>query len=281
MVIERRATVTGIDVVEGAEVHQGQQLLTAYTIGDSGAIGTATNQLRADELDLESARVRDGAGALNTIKLQAKVANDRQALTDLKATPLAVTAPVDGRVSGLSVAVGAEVTRTDVVLHVVDTRTLRVTVPVATSYRNLITTGQQASLTLPGGSGQAYPAAVTSVGPSTVNAATALDTIPVTVELPNPPETIALGSGAYVSFPINRNAAVAVNSLAVLGKDQQPFVFLLQDGQVHQRPVTVGVTDGKSTEIVKGLARGDQVVISGGQQLVSGDRVSAARSDAS
>jgi hypothetical protein len=281
VVVERRATVTSVDVVEGQEVHQGEQLLAVFTIGDSSAIATATNQLRADEKELASVRARDGVGAASTLALLDQIAVDRQALTDLKSTPLSIAAPADGHVSGLAVQAGAEVTRTDVVLHVVDDRRLRVTVPLTASYRGLITTGQNTLLTIPGGSGRSFEATVIDVGPSTLDPKTSGGTVPVTVELPKPDDPIALGTTAYVRFPIDYSAPVAVNSLAVLGKDQQPYVFVVKDGHVEQRAVVTGPSDGALTEIVSGVAPDDEVVISGGQQLLSGDPVTTTRSDSS
>jgi membrane fusion protein (multidrug efflux system) len=284
VIFERRATVTSVDVVEGAQVHQGQTLLTVYTNGDTGVIGTATNKLRDDQLQLDSVRTRDGAGAATTLALLAQVDRDRQALTDLKSMPTTITAPADGRVSGLSVQVGSQLTRTDIVLHVIDDRKLRVTVPVPSTYSSLITPGQNGQLTLPGGSGQSFPSNVVSIGPAvngppTHRPSAQVDTVPVTVELPNPDPAIPLGSAAYVRFPVDREAAVVVNSVAVLGADQQPFVFVAQNGRVLQRAVVTGVSDGISTEILSGLSVGEDVVISGGQQLISGDPVSTSRSD--
>lgn len=286
VVVERRATVTTVAVTEGAQVRQGQELLSVFTIGDSSAIATATNLLREHEKELESVRARDGVGATTTIAMLGQIARDRQTLTDLKSAPLVVSAPAEGRVSGLSVQAGREITRTDVVLHVIDDRILRLTVPVPAAYRDLLAAGQPAVLTLPGGSGATFNAAVVAVGPTTLAGTVAAgltaqsETVPVVVELPNP-GGIALGRAAYVRFPVDRPAAVAVNSLAVLGSGQEPFVFVVADSRIEQRTVVTGASDGDTTEILAGLAAGDEVVISGGHQLATGDSIRATRWDAS
>lgn len=277
VVVERRATVTDIAVTEGANVVKGQDLLSVYTIGDSAAISTALNQLRADEKELESVRARDGASAKTTFDLLDKVAQDRQALTDIKSNPLVVTAPIDGRISGLAITAGVQITRTDVVMHVIDDRRMKVTVQIARSYLDLISSGQAAVLTLPGGAGTNYQATVTNVGVSTADGSADVAAVPVTVELPKPADgTLVVGTEAYVRLPITRDAAVTVNSLAVLGAAQQPYVFVAVNGRVEQRPVVTGVSDGDRTEIITGVSAGEQVVISGGQQLVTGDDVRAA-----
>ena len=53
-------------------------------------------------------RARDGVGAASTLALLDQIALDRQALTDLKSTPLSIAAPADGHVSGLAVQAGAK-----------------------------------------------------------------------------------------------------------------------------------------------------------------------------
>ena len=291
IVVERRATVVSVDVVDGAPVQAGHVLLTVYTIGDSLAVATAVNTMRADAKELSSVRARDGVGAATTIALLARVAKDRQVLTDLKLSPTAVTAPVTGRVSGLTAAVGAELTRTDVVMHVIDDSNLLVTVPLAVQYRNVVETGQRAVVTLPG-SGRTYKAAVVGIGPSatvkatagvsTTNSDSTTDqTVPVTVKLTKPAGNVALGSTATVAFPSIHHAPVSVNSLAVLGSDQQPFVFVVKDGHLQQRTVVTGVTDGDATEILGGVTLNENVVISGGRQLLDGDPVSVTDPDRS
>ena len=277
--VERRALVTDVAVVEGAPVTAGQPLLSVFTVGDSNAVADATTDLRAVEQELQGVRARDGIGAASTLDLVARVAAARQRLADLKSAPTVLVAPVDGRVSALAVAAGQEITRTDEAMHVVDDRELRVTVSVAAAYQQLVGVGQPAKITVPGGSGETFDATVLSVGAQALDDSTETATVPITVSLPRPAAGLTAGVQAYVRFEIDRVAPVAVDALAVLGAGQEPFVFVLEDNQVEQRAVQTGPSDGRVTEITQGLSAGDQVVISGGQRLLTGDRVAAVRSD--
>ena len=201
IVVERRATVVSVDVVDGAPVRAGQQLMTVYTIGDSLAVATALNTMQADAKELGSVRARDGAGAATTLALLARVAKDRQALTELKLSPTKILAPVAGRISVLAVRAGAELTRTNVVMHVVNDSTLLVTVPLAAAYRTVVGSGHGPSSNLPR-SGRGYDAAVVGIGPSATvddtvgvtkktSDSTTDETVPVTVRLTKPTPAVA------------------------------------------------------------------------------------------
>jgi membrane fusion protein (multidrug efflux system) len=280
VVVERRAIVTSVGVNEGEWVQRGQQLLEVSTIGQSAAVATAVNQLWVDQKRLPGVRAKDGALAATTLALLNQIAQDRQQLADLKSTPTVVTAPVAGRVSGLSITAGAALDRSDVLLHVVDDRTVRVVVPVAANYRAQLAVGQSAVMTLRSQPGATYTATVAAIGPTAHADPGAEDAVPVTVTVPNAAHLLVLGTSAYVRFSIDRHASVAVDAIAVLGVQQQPFVFTVDHGRVRQQAVVVGVSDGSWTEIISGVAAGEDVVISGGQRLVDGAAVHVSRAGA-
>jgi multidrug efflux system membrane fusion protein len=277
ILVDRRASVISVGVVDGQAVTRGQPLMDVYTLGPSQAVTQAVNQLQVDQLQYTSARARYGSSSAVTLEFGDKIVRDRELLFKLKGSPTTLRAPVAGRVSGLSVKSGDALTKTDVILHVVDDRMIRIVAQVAATYRSRLAVGQRAELTLPGlRPGATYTSTVVEIGPTATGDSYTDPTIPVTVELPNT-AAIPLQSKAYVKFAIDAAVPVAVDSLAVLGVQQQPFVFVVDNGRVHQRPVVVGVSDGTSTEIIRGLSAGEDVVITGGKQLVDGAHVSASR----
>ena len=277
VILERRATVIAVDVVEGALVRQGQLLLEVVTIGQSSEVTAAANQLWADQKRLQAVRTREGANGTQALALFDQIARDRQVLANLRSSPTAITAPNAGRVSGLAARPGAAMDRTNVVLHLVDERTVRVTVPVAADYRGQLAPGRRAELSLPDRPGQSFGATVVGVGPTALSEPGGDSRLPVTVTVPNPAGVIPLGSQAYVRFAEDRSASVAVDSVAVLGLKQQPFVFVVDRGRARQRAVVVGASDGSWTEISSGVAVGQDVVISGGQRLVDGAPIHVSR----
>jgi membrane fusion protein, multidrug efflux system len=54
------------------------------------------------------------------------------------------------------------------------------------------------------------------------------------------------------------------------------FVYVVnQRHTVEARPVTVGITDGAQTQIIKGVARGEVVVVDGADRIREGSPVDA------
>jgi multidrug efflux pump subunit AcrA (membrane-fusion protein) len=70
-------------------------------------------------------------------------------------------------------------------------------------------------------------------------------------------------------------AALLVPGDAVRLEGGAPVLYVVQDGTVARRPVTLGITEGTWVEVTKGLS-GDEAVIAEGKELVrEGQKVRA------
>jgi len=70
-------------------------------------------------------------------------------------------------------------------------------------------------------------------------------------------------------------AAVTIPLNAVVYREQQPYVFVINDetSQVEQRPVEIGIEGLNERQILAGVAAGEQVVTEGQNRLVDGATV--------
>jgi HlyD family secretion protein len=99
----------------------------------------------------------------------------------------------------------------------------------------------------------------------------------VIVDLMDPPrQRLTLGDGFRVEARIVIDEArnvlkIPTSSLFRLGED--PAVFRVENGVVHQRKVKVGRQNGLEAEITEGLAEGDQVVLHPSDQIEEGVKV--------
>ena len=78
-----------------------------------------------------------------------------------------------------------------------------------------------------------------------------------------------------VAFQSAGEAAVAQRTLAiprtaVRQRDGQAIVWLVREGRVERRAVTLGPDRGEEVTIVAGLGGGDRVVVNGPDNLVEG-----------
>lgn len=92
----------------------------------------------------------------------------------------------------------------------------------------------------------------------------------VRVEVPNPDHALHPGDYVEVSLEmLGARARVALPETAVVLMQGVPTVFKVEGDELHPRPVEPGATRGGWTEIVVGLAEGDEVVVQGAFLLKS------------
>ena len=65
----------------------------------------------------------------------------------------------------------------------------------------------------------------------------------------------------------------SVHKDALLLDGRQPRVYLVIDGKVEMRPVTIGESLGNRFEVLDGLSVGETVVIKGNERLRPGEPV--------
>lgn len=80
--------------------------------------------------------------------------------------------------------------------------------------------------------------------------------------LDEPHEALKDGMSATADIIIERRDNVLlVPNRAIRGTRERPIVMLDVEGQVEEREITLGLTDGINTEVISGLQEGDRVVL--------------------
>ncbi len=89
-------------------------------------------------------------------------------------------------------------------------------------------------------------------------------TFPVRVVADNPDQTVRAGMHARIRLVLERrDSAMYVADEAVRESEGQSYVMVAQDTVARRRPVTTGLVGDQGTEITKGLAAGELVVVAG------------------
>jgi membrane fusion protein (multidrug efflux system) len=85
------------------------------------------------------------------------------------------------------------------------------------------------------------------------------------------------GSAVRARIVLDTHAeAITVPRSAVLYEDEQPFVYVADQGKAHRKPITLGLMDEAQAEIVKGVNVGDSVITGGNYELEDGMAVKLA-----
>ena len=238
---------------------------------ESGAVsGMLHDQKRASWLEAkeryeaEVARARDQFRALQA--QQARVAQARRTVADTR-----ITAPWAGTVMVRHVDAGQFVRRGERLLTLTKVDVLRVVLQVPEHAAAGVRRGQRLELAVRSRPGETFAAEVTHLAPGLEPSSRAL-----TVEALVDNAAGRLQPGAFATarleLPGSRPSTM-VPSLAVVAERGSFRVVTVDGDQSAWRYVQVGRTAGDATEIVRGLAAGEMVVVANAAAIPEGARI--------
>ena len=164
--------------------------------------------------------------------------------------------------SGTAAAVSSASSSTGLVT-ISDTKNLQVIANFAEADVASIKVGDSAEFNFPAlkqdaGAGP-VTGKVTAIGE---NAATSNNVVsyPVTVSITNPPPTLRLGQSANISVTTaTADSALLVPTLAVTTAGNRQTVKVVKNGQTSTVEVKTGISSNGRTEVLSGVAEGDQI----------------------
>ncbi len=190
---------------------------------------------------------------------------------------LRVTAPFAGVVTERNVHPGALVgpgggsTGGAPMLRIVNTRRLRLVVPVPEAYVAGVTPGGAIPFTVPAYPGRTFSATVARL-------AHAIDvktrTMAVELDVDNADGQLAAGTFCQVRWPVRRpQPSLFVPSASVTSTTGRTFVVRIRDGKTEWIDVRTGLTQGATVEVFGDLQAGDQVAVRGTDETPAGTQV--------
>lgn len=232
----------------------------------------ALSKLKIASSELERAKASSKAVVSKKSQVVARI---EQAKADIANAQVHVgysriAAPVTGIVVKKFAEPGSTASPGTPLLSIEDTSTYRLEVAVEESRSKLAQLGERVSVRIDAlGSAELW-GVVSEILP-TADASTRTHT--VKVDLPADPR---LRSGLYglARFPVAQKEAIVVPETALVDRGQLAGVFVVgPDGNARFRIVTVGQREEGAAEILSGLSEGDEVVISGKENVKDGDKV--------
>ena len=210
------------------------------------------------EIAVLEAQVQEAAAELKI--LQAKVSECK------------IKAPFAGIITKVFVRKGDLVreSRDDVtLLEMIDPKSMIVLFHVPEQYATLVKKIPSVSISIDSLTGKFKKAKILRVFPE-------VDEITHTVAVEAQLETKEISPGMFVrvKLPVHsaKNALI-VPDTALLGTEDNYYVFVFRDGIAEKRKVMRGIESGVNVQILKGLAIGDSIVTDGNTSLKSGIKV--------
>lgn len=175
-----------------------------------------------------------------------------------------LVSPIDGTVGALDVAVGDDVAGGSPVpaaVVVAATRGYQLEVPVEEGDIARVAVGNPVTVT-PDGTGTAIEGSVAAVGLLPVGTTPGAATYEVTIALPGATGPYPAGQGASAAIELaDVTGVLTVPTSAVHTDGASSAVDVLRGDAVEPVPVRVGAVGPLRTEVLSGLAAGDEVVI--------------------
>ena len=272
-------TVRNLRVDRGSVVRRGQVLATIEAAGVQSQAAGARAQVAAADAALALARQRlEGgrklreAGAISEIDFRTAEANYEAAQAQVAAARAqaatagetarraTVTAPLTGSVSARFVEEGEAVGSSDDLLTVVDTRVLELSGQVGIEEAQRVRVGQPVVFTLDASPNQELRGRVARVDP---RADAGTRQVGVYVQLTNSDQRIIAGQfarGRVITGTASR--AIAVPATAVRDTGSAAHVFVIENGRLANRQVSLGARDESQglVAVASGVREGERVL---------------------
>jgi RND family efflux transporter MFP subunit len=194
-----------------------------------------------------------------------------------------IRAPFDGVVTEKAAEVGEIVAPISIggsmargsIVTLADWASLQAEVDVAESQLARVKPGQRVAISVDAIPGQVFPGKLRRILP---RADRSKATVKVRVDfISRDKQAVLPEMGVRVRFlPDNAPSGLesgqikeklVVPEAAVQSNDRGHYVWVVSDSEASRRPVQIGQRNGRNTEITKGLAAGDKVVVRGAEKL--------------
>lgn len=266
--------VTGI--IEQLTIDEGDYVEKGQLIAQ---IDSRRYQLRLAQAQAELASLNQELHRLTKMKKKKLVSADQidklsyaqqkaQAAYDLAALELKdsrIIAPISGYIANRFVKQGHFTQGYQQIVDIVDQQHLQAVVHLPEHQLANVKPQQVAYLNFSALPQQRFAAAIRSVSPIVNNQS---GTFKVIMSLDNSDAKLKPGMFAQVSLVFaTHNDALTVPSDAIINRDGQQYVFVINDSKAQEVPITPGFVEHQFTEISGEIVQGAQIVVSGQHNL--------------
>jgi RND family efflux transporter MFP subunit len=200
-------------------------------------------------------------------------------LARARARDATITAPISGIVAEITAALGANVGPGASIMTLIPPD-MQVMVEANQDQLAQVQVGQSVSLSVESFPREAFNGVVRAIAPM-------LDprthTAAVQVDIPDPQSKLKPGMFAQLAIQLGQHQStllVPKEAVLKLGSIDptaplQNVVFTVANGRVHKQVVTLGISDGKNTEILDGVQEGVDVVLNPRPDFLEGELIAA------
>lgn len=269
--------ITSISIKEGDRVSAGQTIATL----DQSSINIQLNlaQVAYDDAlkNFERQKVLFEAGALPQANFEQIQTALTQAESNLTAQQIAydntlVKAPIGGIATVVTAEVGTLASAQTPIAQIANIDTLDLIASINEMQVNKLKVNDKVEVMVPALDKEIFTGTITNISSVMEDR---LKAYPVTITLNNKEHKIKAGMYAEVEVVTDvQKDALIIPAQAVINRDGSSTVYVVEEDKALQKEVVTGLSNGKETVIIEGLELGEEVIIRGNDNVVTGDLVS-------
>ena len=250
---------------QGAIPRRDLDTARAALVQSKAALDIADQHLRSLNSVSQKAAIKNAAGALDSAQGKYEAAQASLSYSEIRS-------PIDGVVTDRPLFAGEMANAGQPIVTVMDVSSLIAKVHLSQQEASSIKAGVPAVLTI-AGNPEPLAGIVTLVSPALDQGSTTLE---IWVLLKNKDGVYKAGTPVHVAIATHTvpDAISIPNEALIATKTGATAVMAIaSDGIAHQKEVKTGITDGHDTQILGGLAVGEQVVTKGAYGMDDGTKV--------
>jgi len=269
--------ITSVKVKVGDHVTAGQTLATLK--GESARLQYDAAKLQYDDLvrTLERMEALYEVGAIAKSDYEQTLLGVQSTESSLRGYKIAldnmnVTTPISGTVTMADAVEGGYATASSPMFEVANIDELEISIGVNENVVHKLQVGDTVTVEVPSARETShYTGVIKEIGLAMLQGS---KSYPVTIGVDNAEGNLLAGMYAKVGLTTDKVSQGIVVPVDAIGyHDGEPYVMVVEDSRAQEKRITTGVNDGEFYEVTSGLSVGDELIVKGNMDLVSGELV--------
>ena len=235
---------------------------------------TALKEEQSHLSSAKAAQVNPGTASASKAQMESAQLNQEDTLSKIQTAKEGIKADFNAVVTELAAVEGQTVQAGTKAITLANLDDVQVTIQVSKSDLPKISVGEKVDITI---NGKAYQGEVTKVSGSATKNSNGVAVVETIIKVTNPDSDIILGVEANNKIHAQKADDTIVLPYEFIKTDSTgDFVYVLENGLVTRKDVTIGISNSTDAQITDGLSVGDQVISSDTSNLTEGMAVTTA-----
>ena len=229
---------------------------------------TALKEEQSHLSSAKAAQVNGGTAASSKASYESTQIVQEDTIEKIEEAKGGVKAEFNGVVTEVAVVEGATVTAGTKMVTMANLDDVQVALSVSKSDLPKIAIGQNVDITI---NGKAYTGEVTKISGNATKNSNGVAVVETIIQVTNPDSDIILGVEATNKIHAEKADNTIVLPYEYVQTDADgDYVYVVENGLVTRKDVTVGISTSTDAQIVEGLSEGDEVITSDATMLMEG-----------